>query len=162
MAVGGIQDGCAFAGFSNPHIIGFQGGSDVKKSEKSVTEVLGWSVFLWATQVLLAVMFGMAGFMKVTTPTAALVLTMPWTASLPPLVVKFIGWCEIAGSLGLIFPSLFRIRPILTPIAAAALATLMVLAAAFHISRGESSIIGIHIILGSLAAFVAWGRSKYV
>jgi putative oxidoreductase len=38
----------------------------------------------------------------------------------------------------------------------------MVLAAGFHISRGEFSHVPVNFILGSLAAFVAWGRLKMV
>jgi hypothetical protein len=35
---------------------------------------------------------------------------------------------------------------------------IMLLAIAFHISRGETHIIGMHIAVAAVAAFVAWGR----
>ena len=39
-------------------------------------------------------------------------------------------------------------------------AVVMVLAAMFHFSRGEYSLIAINALLGGMAAFVAWGRWK--
>lgn len=51
-------------------------------------------------------------------------------------------------------------RPILTPIAAGGLVVVMTLAAAFHATRGEFGGIGAKLVLGGLAAFVAWGRFR--
>ena len=38
----------------------------------------------------------------------------------------------------------------------------MVLASLFHISRGEWFALPLNLVLGSLAAFVAWGRLRKV
>ena len=38
----------------------------------------------------------------------------------------------------------------------------MILAMAFHLSRGEANALPSNIVLGGLAAFVAWGRTKKV
>jgi hypothetical protein len=38
----------------------------------------------------------------------------------------------------------------------------MVLAAVFHVSRGEVGMLPINLVIGGLAAFVAWGRWKKV
>lgn len=48
----------------------------------------------------------------------------------------------------------------LTPIAGLGLTTVMVFAAVFHASRSELAGIVVNLVLGSLAAFVAWGRLK--
>lgn len=117
------------------------------------------NVALWITQLLLAAAFGMAGAMKATTPIAELAPKMPWVANLPHLV-RFIGASELAGALGLLLPALTRIKPWLTPLAAVGLTVVMVLAAAFHVSRGEYSVLPIPLLLGALAAFVAWGRTR--
>jgi hypothetical protein len=101
----------------------------------------------------------MAGFMKLTTPIPELVTKLPWVASLPHLV-RFIGASEIAGSLGLVLPAATRIRPALTSLAALGLVVVMVLAMAFHLSRGEVEALPINLILGGMAAFVAWGRAR--
>jgi putative oxidoreductase len=122
----------------------------------------GLSVALWISQILLAVMFGMAGFMKATQPIDQLSGMLPFVAQVPEGLVRFIGASELAGAVGLILPAALRILPVLTPLAASGLVVVMVLAAGFHISRGEFSNLPVNFILGSLAAFVAWGRLKMV
>ena len=125
---------------------------------KGARRALG--VALWVVQALLALAFAMSGIMKISQPLAALAQKMAWVAAVPGPLVRFIGLSELAGALGLILPSLTRIRPRLTALAAAGLTTIMVLAAAFHLSRGEAPVIKINVILGALAAFVAWGRAR--
>ncbi len=117
-------------------------------------------VTLWAAQVLLALAFGVAGWMKVSTPLVELVKSMPDMAAMSGGLVRFIGIAELAGAIGLLLPSLTRIAPDLTPLAAIGLATIMVLATLFHISRGEFSAISVTLTLGALAVFVAWGRTR--
>ena len=105
-------------------------------------------IALWVAQVLLAGMFLMTGFMKLTQPVDALAGQMPWVAAVPAALVRFIGAAELAGALGLILPSLTRIQPRLTVLAALGLVVVMVLASAMHL------------VLAAVAAFIAWGRSK--
>jgi putative oxidoreductase len=119
-------------------------------------------VALWIAQALLAVAFGMAGIMKTTTPIAELAAKMAWTGSLPEAVVRFIGVAELAGALGVILPAATRVRPALTPLAASGLVVIMVLAGLLHLSRGEAGALPINLVLGGLAAFVAWGRYRTV
>jgi uncharacterized membrane protein YphA (DoxX/SURF4 family) len=117
-------------------------------------------ILLWTVQVLLAVAFGMAGLMKSTQPIDALVQAgMAWTAEVPFLMVRFIGVSELLGAIGLILPAATKVKPQLTPLAALGLLTIMILAMAFHLSRGEAQALPINMILGGLAAFVAWGRT---
>jgi len=117
-------------------------------------------IALWVGQVILAALFLMSGFMKISQPIETLSQSLPWTAQVSELLVRFIGIAEVLGALGLILPSVLRIRPNLTPIAAIGLAIVMVFAAAFHLMRGETPAIGMNIILIAIAAFVAWGRFK--
>jgi hypothetical protein len=117
-------------------------------------------VSLWIVQVLLAAAFGMAGVMKTTTPIAELAQKMVWPGVVPAALVRFIGVSELAAAIGLILPAATRIRPMLTAAAGAGLVVVMVLAAGFHISRGETQMVPINVTLGALAAFVAWGRGK--
>ncbi|OZV75726.1 hypothetical protein CA850_28230 [Micromonospora echinospora] len=49
---------------------------------------------------------------------------------------------------------------VLTPVAAACLAVVMVLAAAIHICRREPSAVAFNAVLFLLAALVVWGRSR--
>ena len=116
-------------------------------------------IALWVVQVLLAVAFGMAGTMKTFTPLDELVKTMPWFTSVPWLP-RFIGPAELAAALGMVLPSVTRIRPVLTPLAGVGLAIVMVLAAGMHAVRGELPMVPINVLLGGLAVFVVWGRFK--
>jgi putative oxidoreductase len=113
---------------------------------------------LWIAQALLAVMFGIAGVIKSTQPIPSLAAQMPWTAAVPGALVRFIGVSELAGALGLILPAATAIRPVLTPISAVGIVLIMGMAAGFHLSRGEVSMVPVNGLLGLLAAFVAWGR----
>jgi len=120
------------------------------------------NISLWTVQALLAAMFGMAGISKATRPIAELAPQIPWTAEMSEGLVRFIGVSELAGAVGLLLPALTRVRPGLTPLAAAGLVTVMTLAAAFHATRGELGGIVVNVVLGGLAAFIAWGRYKKV
>ena len=80
--------------------------------------------------------------------------------AVPRPLSLFIGYAEIAGGLGVVLPSVSRMAPWLTPLAALGLATIMILAIPFHLVRGEGSVIWIHALLAALALFVAWGRSR--
>ena len=113
---------------------------------------------LWIVQILLAVAFLGAGVMKATQPREKLEKGLPWVADFSTPVVRFIGVAEVLGGLGLVLPAATGIAPILTPVAATALAVTMVLAAVVHARRREYSAIGVNAVLLLLAAFVAWGR----
>lgn len=116
------------------------------------------NIALWAAQALLAAMFLMAGFIKTTTPIEELSATLPWAKDIPEGLVRFIGASEFLAAIGLLLPSLLRIRPILTPLAALGIATVMFIAVLFHISRGEISVIGFNIGIMTVALFIALGR----
>jgi hypothetical protein len=76
--------------------------------------------------------------------------------------VRFIGLSEVFGALGLILPAATRIKPVLTGLAALGLTLVMVLAVGVHVVRGEGYVLALPLLLGVLAAFVAWGRLTQV
>jgi len=117
-------------------------------------------IALWVLQVLIGLSFMAAGGMKAFTPAADLMKAMPWVENVGIALPRFIGISELAGGLGLILPAATRIKPGLTPLAAAGLTVVMVLAVFFHISRGEYPMLGAPVVLGGLCAFIAWGRSR--
>lgn len=119
----------------------------------------GLNIGLWIVQGLLALAFLGAGFMKLTTPIEAMAQQMAWVTTAPGLV-RFIGLAELLGGIGLILPAATRILPHLTAWAATGLGTIMLLASVFHLSRGEAMSVPANIVIGLLAAFVAWGRFK--
>ena len=113
---------------------------------------------LWIVQGLLAHLFLFAGGMKLVLPLEELTAQMP----LPGLFVRFIGVAEVLGALGLILPGLLRIRPGLTPLAAAGLVIIMigatVLTLAGAVPGGGVAPTLIPLVVGLLSAFVAYGR----
>lgn len=113
---------------------------------------------LWVAQVLLALAFTGAALMKLTQPYETLAQSQAWVLLFSPDAVKLIGVVELLGALGLILPAASRIVPVLTPLAAAGLTLDMIAAAATHLRLGEPPIP--NVILGGLAAFVAWGRYR--
>jgi len=117
-------------------------------------------VALWIVQLLLAAAFGMAGAMKLFTPIPELVTSLPWVTDVPAAMVRFIGLSELLGATGLVLPAATRIRPQLSALAGVGLVVVMLLAAGFHLSRGEGAMIAPNLVLGALAAFVAWGRTR--
>lgn len=117
-------------------------------------------VTLWAVQILLALIFAMTGAMKVAQPIATLAASLGWPGHVPPGLVRFIGIAELLGAAGLILPAATRIATVLTPLAAAALTLVMLLASMLHIARAEFAILLVPVVIGALCAFVAWGRSR--
>ncbi|MEU1727012.1 DoxX family protein [Actinomadura sp. ATCC 39365] len=116
------------------------------------------NIALWIVQAALALLFGLAGLAKSTQPKERLEPRLPWAADFSAGAVRLIGLTELAGALGLILPAVTGVAPALTPLAAAGLAVVMVLAALAHVRRKEPGAIAFNAILFLLAAFVAWGR----
>jgi uncharacterized membrane protein YphA (DoxX/SURF4 family) len=120
-----------------------------------------WTIGLWVAQVLLALLFGAAGFMKLFQPIEALGAMMAWVPASPELLVRFIGFVEIAGALGMILPAATRILPFLTPLAALGFAVIQVLAIGVHAVRGETAMsLPLNLVLLALSLLVLWGRSR--
>ena len=117
---------------------------------------------LWLAQLLLAALFLLVGYTHAIAPIEVAVARAPWAAALPVALLRFIGVAELAGAMGVLLPTATRILPGLTPLAAAGLAVIMALAIPFHLVRGETGAVVINLVLGSLAAFVAWGRARSV
>ena len=113
---------------------------------------------LWVLQVVLAALFAIAGVMKATQPKAKLAQRLPWAEDFSPATVRLIGVMELLGAAGLILPAVTGIAPILTPLAAAGLAVMMLLAALTHVRRKEPSGIALTVVLLALAVVTAWGR----
>ena len=115
---------------------------------------------LWVAQVVVAIVFCMSGFMKLTTPIGELSAMMPWTGQVSAAFVRFIGLVDLAGGIGILLPALTRIQPRLTVLAALCCVVLQILAFAYHASRGETQVLPMNVLLLTLCAFVLWGRSK--
>jgi uncharacterized membrane protein YphA (DoxX/SURF4 family) len=111
---------------------------------------------LWIVQGLLAVLFLFAGGVKLVLPVEEMTKQMP--VPLPGLFLRFLGVAEVLGALGLILPGLLRVRPGLTPLAAAGLVIIMIGATVITLVGGDVATALISLVVGVLAAFVAYGR----
>ena len=109
---------------------------------------------LWIVQGLLALLFLWAGGIKLVLPLEKLAGPVP----LPGLFMRFIGMAELVGAIGLILPGLLRIRPGLTPLAAAGLVIIMIGATVITLAGGDVALALIPLGVGLLSAFVAYGR----
>jgi hypothetical protein len=123
---------------------------------------IGWRILFWTAQIILAVLFGIAGVFKTTmAPVDLARMGIAWATDVPLALVRFIGTVELLGAIGVILPALTRILPFLTPLAAAGFATIQVLAIAFHATRGETgATLPLNLVLLALSISVIWGRSR--
>ena len=112
------------------------------------------TVTLWIAQALLALVFLFAGTMKFVMPAAEMAAQSPF----PLAFIYFIGVAETAGALGLLLPGLTRVRPGLTPLAAAGLVVIMVGATITTLIIGPAAGAIVPAVCGLLAAFVVEGR----
>jgi uncharacterized membrane protein YphA (DoxX/SURF4 family) len=110
---------------------------------------------LWILQILLALLFLFAGGVKLMLPADQLAKQAP---QLPVAFLRLVGALEVSGALGLILPRLLRIRPGLTPLAAAGLIGIMIGATVVTlISNGPAQAL-LPVVVGLLLVFVAYGR----
>ena len=114
------------------------------------------NIALWIIQALLALLFLFAGGMKLVMPIEEMMKQMP--LPLPGWFLRFIGVVELLGGIGVILPWLMRIRPVLTPLAAAGLVIVMIGATVYGLAAGEIASSLMPLAVGILAAFVAYGR----
>jgi uncharacterized membrane protein YphA (DoxX/SURF4 family) len=112
------------------------------------------NIALWIIQGLLAALFLFTGVVKLVLPIEEMTKQMP----MPGLFLRFIGVAEVFGALGLIIPGLTRIQPGLTPLAAAGLVLIMIGATVTMLASGEIAMSLFPLVVGILAAFVAYGR----
>lgn len=128
--------------------------SRTDKFQKTPESGKGVSIALWATQGILTAVFLFAGATKFLMPIEELTKGSP----LPAWFLLFIGAMEILGGIGLIVPALTGIRPVLTPVAACGLVIIMIGATVVSMPMGAVALIPL--VVGILAAFVAYGRFR--
>jgi len=112
--------------------------------------------WLWTVQLLLAALFLFAGSFKAFAPMSMMQMPVPF----PEAFIRFLGYAEITGAFGLILPSLLRIKPRLTPIAASCLLIIMVGATMITVLFQSAPMAAMPFVAGVLATFVAYGRVR--
>lgn len=96
------------------------------------------------------------GSLKLFMPINKIEKKVSWANDYPSSRIKFFGFLEILGALGMILPFNLDIFPILTPIAATALAMIMAGAAMVHLRRDEIGMIMLNILIIFLLAGVGF------
>lgn len=121
----------------------------------------GWHIGLWVAQIALAALYGMAVYMHLLMSPAELAgMGAVWAETSPIWLVRFIGFAELAGVIGLILPAITRIKPQLIVYAAMGLLAIQALAIPFHVVRGEFAALPFNLIYVALAVLIIWGRSR--
>jgi hypothetical protein len=130
------------------------GGKGVAQQGKRASGSRRLHVALWVVQGLLAALFLFAGVTKLGMPAEAMAKQMPFPVSF----MRFIGVCEVMGGLGLVLPSLLRVLPHLTPLAAAGLVVIMVGATVVTVASMPVAMAILPFVTGVLLVVVAYGR----
>lgn len=117
---------------------------------------------LWTAQAFIAIAFCLGGIMKLAMPIPQLAGMWPWTGDLAPSMVRLLGVIDLLGGLGILLPSLTRIKPGLTVLAAVGCIALQLCAILFHSSRAEFSVLPVNVVLIAGTLFILWGRWKKI
>jgi hypothetical protein len=117
-------------------------------------------VVLWVVQSLLSLTFAGGAVWKLVTPIPAIAATFPWAGQVSPSFLHATAVFDLLGGLGVLLPSLTRIQPRLTVLAALGCAALQVCAIVFHVARAEGADTPFNFFLLGLSLFVAWGRNS--
>lgn len=133
---------------------------DASAASYSKTPIL-LNILLWTAQAFVGITFAVIAYIKLFTPIPELAAMWPWTGEFPVAMVRGLGLIDLAGGIGILIPSLTRIKPNLVAAAALGCFLLQICASIFHISRGEVDATPVNGIYLVLTAFVFWGRRKY-
>lgn len=115
------------------------------------------NIFLWVLQVMTAALYASSGVMKIFMfdKISADVRSF---AAMPRQAWLCLGLLELICVVGLLLPSAFRWHPVLTVVAAAALAFESFVFIWVHVKYDETTPIVMSAVLGLLMAFIAYGR----
>jgi uncharacterized membrane protein YphA (DoxX/SURF4 family) len=111
---------------------------------------------VWIGSVVLAVAFLFTGLGKLASSADQL---HDSAHGIPVLLLRVAGATEVLGAIGLLVPAATRIMPVLTPLAAAALAAQMAAATATNLVIRQVGSAAITLILAALALTLAWART---
>jgi uncharacterized membrane protein YphA (DoxX/SURF4 family) len=115
----------------------------------------GLNALLWVVQIVLCGLYLFTGWTK-------LAMAPGLLHAGGSLFLPFIGLCEFLGALGLILPGALRLAPVLTPIAAAGLAIIMIGAIHALAGMGAQSMLWLPVAALAGDLFVLVGRGRWV
>jgi len=128
------------------------------KTKKSwIVKLQQSNKLLWGLQIVLALLFIFAGFMKLVTPVAEMTKDMAF----PGWFLRFLGVAELLGGLGLVLPGLLKTHRQLTSFAALGLLVIMIGAVVTVLLSGQLGMAIVPLVTGVLCALVALGRKPW-
>ncbi len=111
----------------------------------------------WFVATMLAAFNLFAGGTKLVKSQEQLAPMMAWAGHAVPMWgVRLIGGLEVLGAVGLLLPPLTGVLPGLAIVSALGFAVLQVLAAGFHLSRGEARQTPLNGVVAVVSLLVAW------
>lgn len=115
---------------------------------------------LWIAAALLATASTAAALNKLLVPREKLLANpqMAWANDFSQQQVRLIAIAELTGAVGVVVPWALDVAPVLTPLAAVGLAILQAGALRTHLSRRETQMMAVNVVVIALAIFVAVGR----
>lgn len=111
---------------------------------------------IWAIQIGLAIIFLYFGSLKMFLPIEKIEKKVTWAHDYSISKLKFFGFLEVTGAIGLLIPWRLDIFPILTPMAATGLAMVMAGAGVVHLHRDEFKMLGLNVFIIFLLAGVGF------
>ena len=113
---------------------------------------------LWGVQIMLTVVFSIAGTIKLVRSKEQLAPKMAWVEDYSAGTIRAIGGTELLGAAGLALPELLDTLVWAMPLAAACLAVLMLGATWTHVRRKEQAHALVPLGLALVSGFLAYGR----
>jgi hypothetical protein len=107
-------------------------------------------------QIVLSAIFLYFGSLKMFLPLAVIEKKVTWANDYSLSKLRFFGFLEVIGALGLILPYQLDVFPILTPMAATGLAMVMAGAGMVHLRRDEIRMIFLNILIIFMLAGVGF------
>jgi putative oxidoreductase len=115
------------------------------------------NIALWIAQIILAVLYVLAGVWKLMGEGSTLEEIMPGFSL---TLIRVVGIVELLAGLGMVLPAIVRRWRMVAAWAGIVVAVESVLFVVYHLSLAAIGPAVAVVVLGALAAFVAWGRLR--
>ena len=115
------------------------------------------NIALWVTQILLALIYGLAAYRKLF-QLEKVRADQEWARRSSDGYIRFVAASQLLGVAGMLFPIPTGIFPWLTPLAAIGFCIIQILGAQWHIRLKEYKILPMNLFLFILSLFVVIGR----
>lgn len=120
------------------------------------------NILLWVIQFLLALIFAMAGYGKISNTKQQHIADRHINAGDSVVPIRILGVLEWLGCIGIIVPWLTGIFPILTPVSALCFCLIMIAGLVNHAMRREYKMLPLLALILILSAVVAFHRYKQI